>query len=158
MILANKWKTPRNPKHISISVLGVHIVTLAPSTGLTGQDVTCFKIDLVKKESFSFAPHHGILLTLKNAPDYGWSSREPPFMIRILNNRNFNYCTGHTGHTKRDVHSGPVLSSFMQKPLRASIINLSFWHYPLRSSIQKSFCLLSYKCKICCLYLVLKLI
>ena len=32
---------------------------------------TGLKIDLVKKESFSFAPHHGILLTLKNAPDYG---------------------------------------------------------------------------------------
>ena len=48
-----------------------------------------------------------------------------------------------------EVHSGLALSSFMQNLFRASMINLSFCHYLFWASIPKSFCLLSYKCKIC---------
>ncbi len=38
---------------------------------------------------------------------------------------------------------------FYAKPIRASMIDLSFCHNLFWASIPKSFCLLSYKCKIC---------
>jgi hypothetical protein len=62
----------------------------------------------------------------------------------VLSSRQFHLAIIYT-----EVHSGPGLISFMQNPLRASMINLSFYHYPLWASIPNSFCLLSYKCKIC---------